>query len=124
MKHMKEYNKFDWGDFDIEEFDNLYNINDWVLVKGYDYGGEGNGIVGIIITRLIDINKKSTLKPTGLTRGDFIVYGKKDSIISDYKKISIDNIIRHATTDEIPDINIKTKTLDFSEIKKLKLPMM
>lgn len=87
-----------FDDFDYEEEDETinYKIGDYVIVKGWNFGGGGNGIKGIIPAQLLDKND-ITLFPSGL------LYSESDFVVkyNGNKRISVNNIIRHATNEEI-----------------------
>jgi hypothetical protein len=86
-----------FNDFEYEEECVLtYKVGDYVIVRGWDYGSDGNGIEGIIVTQLI--NKDMTVYTSGMLRheADFIVPFK-----GGHRLITKEQIIRHANMSEI-----------------------
>jgi len=101
-----------FNDFDDEECDGTYQVGDYVVVSGFDYGGGANGIIGNIVSQLID--KDDIIRNlSGLLYkdGDFIVSDKSyggdffDFYGNTYKRISYGSIRRVATSKEIDTFN-------------------
>lgn len=66
-----------FNDFDDEECDGTYQVDDYVVVSGFDYGGGSNGIIGNIVTQLINKNDRiRNLSGLLYDNGDFIVSDK------------------------------------------------
>jgi len=88
-----------FNDFDYEEECELdYKIGDYVIVRGDDYGGIGNGIKGIIITRLQENNHTNDASGILIYNADFVV--SYCTRFKPNKRIKKEHIIRHTNEHE------------------------
>ena len=83
-----------------------YKPGDWVVVLGYDYSLERNGIKGIIVTQLIENNIDDIIHGsreyiTGVLKEDAYFIVKNDNRLFHYVRISKKVIQRYATPIEI-----------------------